>query len=163
MAAIVVHATLFQIHATMRMRTTFIKIACTVWLCALSATPLQANNNPPFQFIPLDGVLFDIGKADLKTDAKILLDEAAKYLRNNLALQRVIIEGHTDETGRRNKNYHLSDQRATAVRNYLIAKGVPPDLVQLAGHGEDQPVDEPWSRSGRKRNRHVEIFAVIRE
>ena len=147
----------------MRMRTIFIKIACVVWLCAASTAPLHANSTPPFQFIPLDAVLFDIGKADLKRDAKTLLDDVARYLRNNLALQRVLIEGHTDETGRRTKNYQLSDRRATAVRNYLITQGVPADLIQLAGHGENLAVDEPWSRSGRKRNRHVEIFAVIRE
>ena len=147
----------------MRIRTIFINIVCAVGLCTLSTAPLYANSNSPFQFIPLDGVLFDIGKADLKTDAKILLNDAAKYLRNNLALQRVIIEGHTDETGHRNKNYQLSDQRASAVRNYLITQGVPADLIQLSGHSENQPVDEPWSRAGRARNRHVEIFAVIRE
>ncbi len=147
----------------MRMRTIFTKIACVAWLCAASVAPLHANSTPPFQFIPLDGVLFDIGKADLKSDAKALLDDAARYLRNNLALQRVIIEGHTDETGHRTKNYQLSDRRANAVRNYLITQGVPADLIQLAGHGENHPVDEPWSRVGRERNRQVEIFAVIRE
>jgi outer membrane protein OmpA-like peptidoglycan-associated protein len=129
----------------------------------MAATPLHANNTPSFQFIPLDTVLFDTGKADLKSDAKTLLDDIAKYLRNNLALQRVLIEGHADETGHRNKNYQLSDRRATAVRDYLVEKGVPVDLIQLTGRGENQPVDEAWSRSGRERNRHVEIYAVMRE
>ena len=147
----------------MRMRTIFIKIACVAWLCAASTAPLHANSTPPFQFIPLDVVLFDIGKADLKADAKTQLDDTARYLRNNLALQRVLIEGHTDETGSRKKNYRLSDRRATAVRNYLITKGVPADLIQPAGHGENHPVDEPWTRAGRERNRQVEIFAVMRE
>ena len=147
----------------MRMRIIFIKIICVAWLYGVAAASLHASNTPPFQFIPLDVVLFDTGKADLKTNAKILLDDAAKYLRNNLALQRVLIMGHADETGRRHKNYQLSDRRAATVRNYLITQGVPADLIQLAGHGEDHPVDEPWSRSGRERNRQVEIFAVMRE
>lgn len=147
----------------MRMRIVFAKIVCVAWLCTAYADPLPANNTPPFQFIPLDGVLFDIGKAVLKTDAKTFLDDTARYLRNNLSLQRVLIAGHTDETGRRAKNYQLSDRRSNVVRNYLITKGVPADLIQLAGHGEDQPVDEPWSRAGRERNRQVEIFAVMRE
>ena len=148
----------------MRMKTIFTKIACVAWLCSTaSAAPLHANSTPPFQFIPLDAVLFDTGKADLKSDAKTLLDDAARYLRNNLALQRVLIEGHADETGHRSKNYQLSDRRAAAVRNYLVAQGVPADLIQLTGHGKNQPVDEPWSRAGRERNRQVEIFAVMRE
>lgn len=135
----------------------------TTMLCALPIIAPQANSLPPFQFIPLDGVLFDTGKAVLKADAKTLLDDAARYLRNNLAIQRVIIEGHTDETGRRDKNYQLSDRRALAVRDYLIEKGVPAELLHLSGQGEDHPIDEPWSRSGRERNRHVEIYAVLRE
>lgn len=147
----------------MRMRTIFTKIACVAWLCAASTAPLHANSTPPFQFIPLDAVLFDIGKADLKADAETLLDDTARYLRNNLALQRVLIKGHADETGHRSKNYQLSDRRAATVRNYLITKGVPADLIQITGHGKDQPVDEPWSRAGRERNRQVEIFAVMRE
>ncbi len=147
----------------MRMRTIFIKIACAIWLCVLAITAPQANSNLSLEFVPLNNVLFDIGKADLKAHTKTLLDETAKYLRNNLALQRVIIEGHTDETGHRNKNYQLSDLRASVVRDYLVEKGVPKDLIQISGHGEDHPVDEPWSRAGRERNRQVEIFAVIRE
>ena len=147
----------------MRMRTIFIKTVGAAWLCTMAITAPHADSNPPFQFIPLDGVFFDTGKATLKTEAKTILDDAARYLRNNLALQRVLIEGHTDETGRRNRNYQLSDRRAMAVRGYLVEKGVPAELIQLSGHGEDHPVDEPWSRAGRERNRQVEIYAVMRE
>jgi OmpA-OmpF porin, OOP family len=96
---------------------------------------------------------FDFGHADLSDRAKAQLDGVAAHLEKG-ALEVV---GHTDFTGDPAYNQWLSGQRAQAVRNYLIERGVPPDRVTIVAAGEDQPVDSNHSKIGRARNRRVDV------
>jgi OOP family OmpA-OmpF porin len=69
---------------------------------------------------------------------------------------RVVIEGHTDTTGRINYNQSLSERRAENVANYLITAGVKSKHVRFIGYGELRPVASNAKRSGRAMNRRIE-------
>ena len=75
-----------------------------------------------------DRVLFDYDSAKLDSSAKILLDAQSRFLRANTDLN-FIIEGHCDERGTREYNLALGEQRATAVRDYLVIQGIDPDRI----------------------------------
>ena len=67
------------------------------------------------------------------------------------------IEGHTDSQGASSTNQALSDRRAKAVLNYLLAKGVDSNRLSSIGYGEDYPIADNSTRDGRSSNRRVEI------
>ena len=70
---------------------------------------------------------------------------------------KLAIDGHTDNTGKADKNQILSDNRAAAVKNYLISKGVDESRITSAGHGQDQPIADNKTSAGRAKNRRVEL------
>jgi OOP family OmpA-OmpF porin len=65
--------------------------------------------------------------------------------------------GFTDNVGTRENNMDLSLKRATSVRDYLVTKGIPADLLSAQGKGPDEPVSDNNSVEGRAANRRVEI------
>jgi outer membrane protein OmpA-like peptidoglycan-associated protein len=67
------------------------------------------------------------------------------------------IEGHTDSVGSERSNQILSERRANAVRDYLIANGISDDRLTAVGYGETRPIDSNKTRSGRANNRRVEV------
>ena len=85
-----------------------------------------------------------------------MLDGVAESLVNNPDVQ-VEVGGHTDNTGRRPSNVKLSDARANAVRDYLIAKGVNASQLTAKGYGPDKPVSDNTAVIGRAANRRVEL------
>ena len=100
-------------------------------------------------------VLFPSGKTNLKGAAKQSLDQVASVLERSYADHFVRIEGYTDtdpirKSGHRS-NYHLGFERAYAVRDYLIARGVDPDRVSVASYGPSH------SLSTKAASRRVEI------
>jgi chemotaxis protein MotB len=103
--------------------------------------------------------LFDSGRATLKTTAKRSLDSVAGVLNSSYAGQSIRIEGHTDadpikKSGHKS-NYHLGFERAYAVREYLISKGVSPNRIYLASFGPDQP------KTNKQQSRRVEITVLL--
>ena len=104
-------------------------------------------------------VLFDSGKASLKSRAKQALDEVASIIRSSYGGKKVRISGHTDTDPIRKSgyksNYHLGFERAYAVREYLISQGVPAGQIYLASHGPNEP------RGSKAQNRRVEIAVVL--
>ena len=104
----------------------------------------------------LSGVSFGTGSARLQPGSYVELDSIAKVLLANPNL-RVEIGGHTDNAGSPADNQHLSTLRAEAVRNYLIAKGVPFQQVVARGYGATMPRTGDNSPQGRALNRRVEI------
>ena len=85
-----------------------------------------------------DRVLFDYDSAKLDTSAKILLDGQSRFLRANTDLN-FIVEGHCDERGTREYNLALGEQRATAVRDYLVIQGIDPDRIKVISYGKEKP------------------------
>ena len=69
----------------------------------------------------------------------------------------ILIEGHTDSTGSERYNHQLSQRRARAVEDLLIARGVNPRHLRAIGYGESRPIANNRSASGRQLNRRVEI------
>ena len=104
-------------------------------------------------------VLFAPGKTTLKSRAKVSLDDVAGVLNRSYTDQLIRIEGHTDSDPIRKSgfasNYHLGFQRAYAVREYLISRGVEPGLVSVASFGPDQP------RASKNDSRRVEIVVMM--
>ena len=100
-----------------------------------------------------DRVLFDYASAKLDSSAKILLDAQSRFLRANTDLN-FIIEGHCDERGTREYNLALGEQRATAVRDYLVIQGIDPDRIKVISYGKEKPAvvgsnTMAWSKNRR--------------
>ena len=100
-----------------------------------------------------DRVLFDYDSAKLDSSAKILLDAQSRFLRANTDLN-FIVEGHCDERGTREYNLALGEQRATAVRDYLVIQGIDPDRIKVISYGKEKPAvvgsnGMAWSKNRR--------------
>ena len=106
-----------------------------------------------------DGINFATGKADITGDSAKVLGEIGNLLARKPDW-RLRIEGHTDDVGSPGYNAALSSERAAAVQNYLLAKGVPRNRLGTIGHGEAAPVAPNDTEEGRQRNRRVEIKIV---
>ena len=107
-----------------------------------------------------DRVLFDYDSAKLDSSAKILLDAQSRFLRANTDLN-FIVEGHCDERGTREYNLALGEQRATAVRDYLVIQGIDPDRIKVISYGKEKPaVVGSNSMAWSKNRRAVTIITV---
>jgi outer membrane protein OmpA-like peptidoglycan-associated protein len=111
----------------------------------------------------LEKVFFDTGKAVIKDRSHKLLNQVALTLKANPAIERVRIEGHTDNQGGTDFNQDLSERRAQAVMRYLIKRGVAGSRLESKGYGETKPVASNGSASGREKNRRVEFRILIFE
>jgi outer membrane protein OmpA-like peptidoglycan-associated protein len=105
-------------------------------------------------------LLFKTGKSDLKPAATAKLDEIARALKGKD--QPIVVYGHTDAVGSHDSNMELSDRRAQSVRQYLVQKGIPEDLITAQGKGPEDPVADNASVEGRAQNRRVEILVKPR-
>lgn len=104
----------------------------------------------------LQGIQFETGKAVIKPVSYPILDAIVKVMKDNPSY-KLLIGGHTDDVGDDAMNMTLSQDRATAVSNYLITKGVDPMRLTATGYGETMPVDTNKTAKGRTRNRRVEF------
>lgn len=104
-------------------------------------------------------VLFDIGKATLRPESSKVLDQIFDYL-NKYKSSKFVVEGHTDSTGNKVKNQKLSQDRAEAVKAYLVRKGVAANRLQSKGYGQEKPIATNKTAKGRQNNRRVEINLV---
>jgi outer membrane protein OmpA-like peptidoglycan-associated protein len=104
-----------------------------------------------------DKVFFDTGKATIKPVSYSLLDEVAAALKSHDEVKRVEVGGHTDSLGDAALNKSLSQQRAAAVRAYLLEKGVEPSRLEAKGYGEEKPIEPNTTPKGREANRRVEF------
>ena len=100
-----------------------------------------------------DRVLFDYDSASLDSSSKITLDAQSRFLRANTDLN-FIVEGHCDERGTREYNLALGEQRATAVRDYLVIQGIDPDRIKVISYGKEKPAvvgsnGMAWSKNRR--------------
>jgi chemotaxis protein MotB len=106
-----------------------------------------------------DKMLFDSGKADLKTEQIAVLNKVADVI--NAVPNKVRIEGNTDSLGihtvRFGDNWDLSVIRATTVLRYFQARNVNPDRLEAAGYADQRPIAPNDTESGRSRNRRVDI------
>lgn len=116
----------------------------------------QTANNELKLAIPSDAG-FDTGRANIKPQLGGVLDQFSGGLRNNPNAEVRII-GHTDSTGSDAINNPLSVDRAAATRDYLVARGVPTQAIQIDGRGSHEPIANNNTDAGRAQNRRVEIY-----
>ena len=121
-------------------------------------TITDANNLTAVKVTFDSGVLFETNKYALNKAAKENLAEFAKVLIEYSDAD-VVIYGHTDSTGNDMINNPLSVNRANAVSDFLLSKGVPANQIKsVEGFGSKQPVADNATAAGRAENRRVEIF-----
>lgn len=117
---------------------------------------LQAQSTERGLVLTLGDVLFDTGQATLKPGAATTIDRLAQFMRD-YPERSVRIEGHTDSVGSDDLNQRLSERRADAVRDALLARGTASDRIRTQGLGETQPIAGNDDPGGRQQNRRVEI------
>jgi len=110
----------------------------------------------PPQKLVLEGVNFDFDKATLRQEDIGSLDNDVATLKTWGDVD-IEVAGHTDSMGSDAYNMKLSQQRADAVRNFLISRGVSADRLTAKGYGESQPVADNATEEGRFKNRRVEL------
>ncbi|MBW2456514.1 MAG: OmpA family protein [Deltaproteobacteria bacterium] len=106
----------------------------------------------------LENVLFRTNSAQIDPGSYSILNQVALTMKANPDIEKVRVEGHTDDTGPREGNVKLSQARADSVRRYLIARGVSADRLTAEGHGPDRPIAEGTDAESRKKNRRVEFI-----
>ncbi len=104
------------------------------------------------------GVYFATGSAKLLAKSFKPLNDVVKILNDNASFN-LSVEGHTDNTGKEDKNLALSDARAAAVKAYLVSKGIAESRLTSKGFGQAQPVADNKTAAGRQLNRRVEMEA----
>jgi outer membrane protein OmpA-like peptidoglycan-associated protein len=123
---------------------------------------LNAKQSERGWVVTLGDVLFDTGKANLKTATSQHLGDLAQFL-TKYPLRGAIIEGHTDSVGASDYNQGLSQQRADSVRNFLLGRGIQSSRMSSSGKGEQLPIAGNDSASGRQQNRRVEVIITETE
>ncbi len=118
---------------------------------------LQTTDTPRGLVVNMADVLFETGKYALSQDAQLKLAKLSGIIQAHPGLN-LAIEGYTDTTGTADFNLKLSQQRADAVRTFLIAQGLSADTITSKGMGEANPVADNSTAAGRKLNRRVEII-----
>ncbi len=112
-------------------------------------------------------ILFDSGKATLKSTTSKELDQIVSVLRQKYASKDVDVVGHTDtdpiQKSSWKDNWELSAQRALSVTRYLVEHGIPDKQVRADGCGSARPVASNASADGKARNRRVEIVVNLRQ
>jgi peptidoglycan-associated lipoprotein len=106
--------------------------------------------------IAFDEVRFDLDKSDLRPEARTILDQAARTLKENPDV-RVQIEGHTSEEASERYNLALGDRRAHAVRDYLVTQGVDPARLDTVSYGETRPKYDNSQEDTRPLNRRAAL------
>jgi len=110
-------------------------------------------------------VLFDSGKARVRTEAYTILNKVASVLKEDVPQLNVGIEGHTDNVAIQysawKSNWELSTARALSVLHYLVDKeGISPERISAIGYGEYRPVASNDTKDARQLNRRVEIVIM---
>jgi outer membrane protein OmpA-like peptidoglycan-associated protein/uncharacterized protein YidB (DUF937 family) len=107
----------------------------------------------------LEIINFSTGSAQIPDSSILFLNKAADVIKTAPSTMSLEIGGHTDNVGDPAANLALSQQRADAVRNYLISRGVPSDQLVAKGYGDTKPVASNDTDEGRFQNRRIEFTA----
>lgn len=121
--------------------------------------PIKEGELPKDQDIVLRNVLFNSGSAELLPVSFPELDRLYELL-NRLPEIRIEISGHTDNVGDTSDNQLLSENRARAVRAYLMEKGIPGERLVYKGYGESAPISDNTTNAGRAENRRT-TFRIL--
>ncbi|NNC77785.1 MAG: OmpA family protein [Woeseiaceae bacterium] len=109
-----------------------------------------------FDAIDEPAIAFALSGSELRTASYAALDRIVNFA-HNCATGTIEIIGHTDSLGDESFNVHVGRQRAIAVANYLVGRGVEPDRLKVISRGSAEPVADNDTRIGRSRNRRIEL------
>jgi outer membrane protein OmpA-like peptidoglycan-associated protein len=118
---------------------------------------LAAKSTARGVVVTLQDVLFDSGKAQLRSGALRSLERVAGVLKN-YPERRLLIEGFTDSQGSESYNLELARRRADTVKQQLQALGIPDQRVETHAYGEAFPIADNETAEGRQQNRRVELL-----
>jgi outer membrane protein OmpA-like peptidoglycan-associated protein len=121
-----------------------------------SEAQARAENTRSGLVLTLGDVEFDAGKAALQPAAVTAIDRLAQ-LMGVYAEHSIRIEGHTDALGDDAANQQLSERRANAVRDALLARGIDAARIEAVGYGETRPIADNATDAGREKNRRIDI------
>jgi outer membrane protein OmpA-like peptidoglycan-associated protein len=130
-----------------------------------NATDSVYQKNIPLQPIELNAamvlknIFFDFKKFDLKPESQVELDQLVLLLKDNPTV-KILINGYTDSIGKTADNLKLSNNRARAVVDYLITKGVNPGRLSFKGWGAAKPLASNKTEEGRAQNRRTEMVVT---
>jgi len=118
---------------------------------------LETRDTDRGLIVNMGDLLFDVGKATLRPDAREKLARLSGLVLAHAGL-RLEAEGHTDATGSDSLNQRLSEQRAEVVREYLETQNIAPANLSAQGFGKTFPISDNFTAKGRQQNRRVEII-----
>jgi len=105
---------------------------------------------------------FELSGSELSAEGKAEIKEFASKLEGH-DIDRITVEGYTDNTGDAAFNQQLSEKRAQAVKDEMVKNGVEVSLITVIGHGENDPVADNSTRAGRAQNRRVTVSVDVRK
>jgi OmpA-OmpF porin, OOP family len=144
-----------------------IKVVCTnnsdymLYVLEMEAMKQEITANEMLDALNKDGyialnILFETGKSTIQQESLPIVDQIFELMKSDLTL-KISIEGHTDNVGDAASNKNLSNDRAKAVMDALIAKGVDKTRMSFVGWGQEKPVADNRTDEGKAKNRRVEI------
>ncbi len=108
------------------------------------------------------GIYFATDKSNINTQSQASLNKLANIFKE-YPNTNILLEGHTDNTGRAEYNMGLSERRAMSVRNYLVNQGISPSRFTVKWYGETQPKYDNTTAEGRSSNRRVEVAIMANQ
>ena len=136
----------------------------TLTILELEAMKQEITSDDILTALNTDGrislyINFATGKSDIDPDSQKIVDQIAGMLSANPSL-KVSVEGHTDNSGTSAGNKTLSENRAKAVMNACIAKGIDKGRLTSKGWGQEKPIADNATEEGKAKNRRVEIVKI---
>ncbi len=115
------------------------------------------------EIVILEQVQFDTNKATIKHESDGLLDNVAQVFKEQRGILKVEVQGHTDDRGTPGLNKGLSQRRAEAVLQALVARGIAAGRLMAKGYGQDVPIADNTTDEGRQKNRRVQFKILDRK
>ncbi|HEU5291045.1 MAG TPA: OmpA family protein [Cyclobacteriaceae bacterium] len=141
----------------------FLPVSDTVWVANYKRRTIRKDFYlKPVEMgltVQLRNVYFNFAQATLAPESNGELDKVAEFFLQNPSLQ-FEIAGHTDSEGPEDYNLRLSQDRAQAIADYLISKGVDSSQLIVHGYGESKPIDSNQTSAGKLNNRRVEFIVA---
>lgn len=117
---------------------------------------------PKEEVISTNKIHFQFNKSVILPSSHAVIDEILAGIQDRSDVEGVRVEGHTDSVGSDAYNQRLSENRAGAVRQYMVGKGYPSDKITAVGMGEGSPVADNATKAGRAQNRRVEFHLQLK-
>ena len=125
------------------------------FLCLIFVT--GCHKRGPESALALNRVHFDFESSSIKSDMMPVLNANATYLKKH-NVNHVTIEGNCDERGTNEFNLALGDERAGAVKDYLVSRGIGENQIRTVSYGEEHPMDKGHNESAWYMNRRADFL-----